>query len=68
MKIVTRQEAFYRGLSKYYNGKRCKHGHDSERYTLTSNCAECTAERTDKTREKFRALRDDALSHGRADA
>lgn len=54
MKIITRQEAIARGLTKYYNGKPCKRGHDCERYTLTSNCAQCTIESTARGRDKIR--------------
>lgn len=32
MEIITRLDAAKAGLKRYYTGKKCKHGHDSERY------------------------------------
>ncbi|OKN43494.1 hypothetical protein AM421_002853 [Klebsiella pneumoniae] len=32
MEIITRVEAAKAGLKRYYTGKQCKHGHDSERW------------------------------------
>lgn len=32
MEIITRIDAAKAGLKRYYTGKQCKHGHDSERY------------------------------------
>lgn len=32
MEIITRIDAAKRGLKRYYTGKPCKHGHDSERW------------------------------------
>lgn len=39
--FVSRSEARTRGLKRYFNGKRCKHGHISERYVSTSACVGC---------------------------
>lgn len=39
--ILTRQEALAIGYVRYYTGKPCKHGHDSERYTKSRTCIEC---------------------------
>jgi hypothetical protein len=57
MKIVTRQDALTHGLSRYFTGKPCKHGHLSERWTLNGACAECIRVNQDRTRATFRALR-----------
>jgi len=39
--ILTRQDALAIGYIRYYTGKPCKHGHDSERYTNSRTCVEC---------------------------
>lgn len=41
MNIITRNEAIKKGLSRYFTGKPCKHGHVAERVTLKSTCLEC---------------------------
>jgi hypothetical protein len=41
MQIITRQEAKEKGLSRYFTGKPCKHGHMSERTVCNSGCVEC---------------------------
>lgn len=43
MEILTRQQAFTLGRSKYYTGKPCVHGHISERYTASGACAACVS-------------------------
>jgi hypothetical protein len=45
MKIITRKEAMQQGLKRYYTGKLCEHGHDSERYTNMTRCVECHKQR-----------------------
>ena len=57
MKIVHRQVAIARGLSKYFNGRPCKRGHIAERYTLTCNCAQCIADANRRARERVRSIR-----------
>ena len=42
MQIITRQEAAQQGLSRFFTGKPCKHGHVSERYTRGNQCAVCS--------------------------
>lgn len=44
MEIITRIDAAKRGLKRYYTGKPCKHGHDSERWVYNGHCVECTME------------------------
>lgn len=39
--VVRRMDALERGLARYYTGKLCRHGHDSERYTVNGHCVEC---------------------------
>jgi hypothetical protein len=34
------------GLKRYYTGKKCKHGHDSERYVYNGHCVECAISQT----------------------
>ncbi len=41
MDIITRKEAKARGLTRYFTGEPCKHGHAAERYTQDGNCAVC---------------------------
>jgi len=41
LKIISKHEAKARGLSRYFTGKPCKHGHIAERKTSQSNCIEC---------------------------
>jgi hypothetical protein len=51
MKIITREAAAAGGLNKYYTGKLCKHGHDSERWVLNCGCVQCTIESTYRNRK-----------------
>lgn len=49
---MTRAEARKQGLSHYYTGKPCKHGHTSRRRTRDANCLSCAAESQALRREK----------------
>lgn len=40
----SRKEALVRGLSHYYTGKPCKHGHYSKRNSLKGDCCKCKTE------------------------
>lgn len=42
IKTISREEAKKKGLTKFYTGKKCKHGHDSEKYVARNACIECT--------------------------
>ena len=42
--VVTRQEARERGLTRYYLGTPCKHGHVAERLTRSTQCIPCNKE------------------------
>lgn len=39
--LISREEAYALGLKRFYTGKPCKRGHDSERYTSIGSCAQC---------------------------
>lgn len=39
--LRTREEAAAAGLSLYYSGKPCKHGHLAPRYVSTAGCLGC---------------------------
>lgn len=39
--FVSKSEAKTRGLKRYFTGKRCIHGHVSERYVSTGACVGC---------------------------
>jgi hypothetical protein len=40
--IATRDEAKARGLTRYFNGNPCKHGHISERLVSNCRCVDCS--------------------------
>ena len=44
MQIVTRTEAIKSGLTHYYTGKPCKHGHLAKRRANDRVCMKCDAE------------------------
>ena len=39
--IISREEAWQKGLKRFFTGKPCKHGHVCERRVDSSECAEC---------------------------
>ena len=41
MDIITRNEAKERGLTRFFTGIPCKHGHVCERHTKSGTCIEC---------------------------
>jgi len=41
MDIITRKEAIERGLTRYFTGEPCKHGHVAERLTSGATCVVC---------------------------
>lgn len=49
--LLTKKDALSLGIQRYYTGKPCKHGHDSERYAKTGICVECTRGRKDWNRK-----------------
>ena len=52
MEIITRKEALSNGLKLYFTGKPCRHGHVSERYTVSVICRGCTT--SSRVRDKNR--------------
>ncbi|MGA6364735.1 hypothetical protein [Proteus penneri] len=56
MKIVTRKQAIENGLSRFYTGKLCRHGHDSERFTSNGVCVECSAINSSNYRKEVSRL------------
>ena len=45
MDIVTRKDAKAQGLTRYFTGKPCPHGHISERMTSSGGCVACLKEK-----------------------
>jgi len=45
MEIISRADATFAGLTHYFTGVPCKHGHLSTRYTNTGGCSECMRRR-----------------------
>lgn len=46
MEIIERKEALELGLTTYYTGRECKHGHIAKRNTKTGVCCICSNNRT----------------------
>jgi hypothetical protein len=51
LKVITRGEAIAAGLTRYFNGKPCLHGHKSERHICNHVCVACLKEQV-KVRAK----------------
>lgn len=49
--IVTRAEAKAAGLTRYFTGKPCPHGHICERWTSATGCVECARQRRERNPE-----------------
>lgn len=60
MKIITRIEAAKAGLKRYYTGKLCRHGHDSERYVYNGHCVECAMATSRRRQAEIKAIMDSA--------
>lgn len=56
MKIISRLEAASKGLKRYYTGKQCKHGHDSERWVYNGHCVACTMESNRRANAEIKRL------------
>jgi hypothetical protein len=41
MKLISRQEAIKQGLTRYFTGLSCKHGHIAEKLLSNRTCVEC---------------------------
>jgi len=46
--IIKREVAHAQGLKRFYTGRPCKFGHDSQRFVSTGNCIECAQKRVAK--------------------
>ncbi|QXN60191.1 hypothetical protein KUA24_124 [Vibrio phage HNL01] len=50
--LISRKVAVVEGLTRYFTGKSCKHGHVAQRETGSGQCIECKRLRTQKWRDK----------------
>lgn len=55
MKTISPQSARDSGLTKYFTGVACKHGHIAPRLTKSANCTACLAARRKPPRERIGA-------------
>lgn len=51
--IITRSTAINQGLSTYFTGKACKHGHTAPRSTVSGACKVCHQERQREFNKKY---------------
>lgn len=42
MELISRDQARAKGLTHFYTGKPCKHGHVAKRYVSSGGCKTCT--------------------------
>lgn len=54
MDVLTRKDAHERGLKKFYTGKPCKYGHNTQRYVVTGACVTCCSNAMLKLRKKYK--------------
>jgi flagellum-specific peptidoglycan hydrolase FlgJ len=59
--LITRAEATEKGLTRFFTGVPCKHGHISERSTINGCCCECN-----RIRSKELMAKRNATPEGRA--
>ena len=52
--IISRSDAKAKGLSRYFTGKECKHGHIAIRCTINGVCTSCLINIDRRSREKNR--------------
>ena len=52
MKLISHVDAELQGLNRFFNGKKCKHGHISERYVDNGACVACNAIHSKTYRQK----------------
>ena len=55
--LISRAEARAQGLSEYYTGKPCKHGHLTVRVVLDAKCRQCKRDRNNRPSEAVKASR-----------
>ena len=51
--VISRQDAKAKGLSRYYTGQPCKHGHVAMRQTTNGICVECSLLINKRWAEKY---------------
>jgi hypothetical protein len=57
MNIITREEALQKGLTRYYTGVPCIHGHNAERFACQKYCVACYKNRNHKPHQtKYRKV------------
>lgn len=44
MRVMTRVQAQFEEILRYYDGRTCRRGHASERYTKSGACVQCSIE------------------------
>jgi hypothetical protein len=57
MQVITRKEAIAQGLSRYFTGLPCKHGHVATRRASTGYCDECFQIKYEANRQDKEYLR-----------
>lgn len=57
---ITRLDAAHQGLKRYYTGKKCKHGHDSERWVYNGHCCTCTLESNKRRQAEIKQIMENA--------
>jgi len=57
MEIITRKQAKELGLTRYFTGNPCIHGHISEKMTSTATCKKCMEIYVQKNKEKIKLKR-----------
>lgn len=62
MDIVTREEAKQRGLTRYFTGEICKHGHIAERRVHNRECCQCAK---DYDKKKYYDNKEELLEKNR---
>ena len=55
--VLSKEEAATRGLSRFYTGKKCRLGHDAERFVSNRQCVACNAAKA-RQRERTRSIRE----------
>lgn len=63
---ITRADAIQAGLSRYFTGGQCRHGHIAQRGVHSGTCCECQRIRQREHNSAYRARVKDTGSSGRA--
>ena len=61
--IISRTLALKKGFKKYFTGKKCKHGHLSERTVYDKHCILCKRIRQKNHYDKFGPYKQDLKKH-----